>query len=302
MDSSSSAVLAAAQADYSSVATLIQELVAIPSRGGIDPYQPVLDHVEQWLTNRQLAHRVLLDEADGSPVGIVCEIIGDQPGPRWVLDACLDTAGYGNVDAWTHHPATPVITGDWMWGRGSADSKAGAAIFAHIAARLAQATDTMHGSLVLLLDVDEHTGRFGGARRYFEGADAPADVAGVMIGYPGIDHVIVGGRGIHRSRLHVSGVSSHSGGRHRTPNAIEKAARLVQAVSSAPLPESTTVTFPEPRITVTGIEGGRDYSATPDECIVDVDIRTTPVFDCHAAESTLKTVVQDVDESWPNAT
>jgi acetylornithine deacetylase/succinyl-diaminopimelate desuccinylase-like protein len=64
-------------------------------------------------------------------------------------------------------------------GRGSADSKSGAAIFCHITARLAAITGHLHGSLVLLFDVDEHTGGFGGDQRYFEGPDAPDDVAGV---------------------------------------------------------------------------------------------------------------------------
>ena len=54
---------------------------------------------------------------------------------------------------------------------------------------------------MLLFDVDEHTGRFGGARAYFEGADAPDSVDGVMIGYPGPDHVVTGGRGVLRARL-----------------------------------------------------------------------------------------------------
>jgi hypothetical protein len=64
------------------------------------------------------------------------------------------------------------------------------AIFCHFATRLAFSTNQLHGSLVLLFDLDEHTGRFGGATRYFEyfeGPDAPSDVTGVMIGYPGMD-------------------------------------------------------------------------------------------------------------------
>ena len=53
----------------------------------------------------------------------------------------------------------------------------------------------LRGSVVLLFDVDEHTGGFGGAKAYFEGAGAARRVDGVMIGYPGLDHVVTGGRG-----------------------------------------------------------------------------------------------------------
>ena len=64
----------------------------------------------------------------------------------------------------------------------------------------------------------------------------PGDVGGVMIGYPGPDYVVTGGRGVLRARLHVHGVASHSGGRTMTPNAITKAAQLVSALADAELP------------------------------------------------------------------
>jgi hypothetical protein len=44
----------AAQEDQASVQTLTAELVRLPSRGGIDPYEPVLDLVSGWLVSRGL--------------------------------------------------------------------------------------------------------------------------------------------------------------------------------------------------------------------------------------------------------
>ena len=37
------------------------------------------------------------------------------------------------------------------------------------------------------------------------------------------------------------------------------------------------------KLTVTALRGGQGYSVTPDLCTVNVDIRTTPRFDDHAA-------------------
>jgi succinyl-diaminopimelate desuccinylase len=110
---------------------------------------------------------------------------------------------------------------------------------------------------VLLFDVDEHTGGFGGARAYFEGPAAPGRVDGAMIGYPGPDHLVTGGRGALRARLHAHGIASHSGGRTATPNAIAKAAALVSALAGAQLPVGAELAFPlPPRLTVTEISGG----------------------------------------------
>jgi succinyl-diaminopimelate desuccinylase len=130
-----------------------------------------------------------------------------QARPRFVLDACLDTAPFGDQAAWTYSPASGQIIRGWLHGRGSADSKAGAAIFAHVAARLRDTAGGLAGSVVLLFDVDEHTGGFGGAKAYFEGAAATRRADGVMIGYPGLGHVVTGGRGVLRARVHTHGTA-----------------------------------------------------------------------------------------------
>jgi succinyl-diaminopimelate desuccinylase len=292
-------VLAAATQDHESVLTLTRELVAIPSRGGIDTYEPVLNRLSSWLEQRNLPATMLKDKT-GATVGLTCEIRGTRPGPRWVLDACLDTAPFGDEHAWTHPPTSAATVDGWLYGRGSADSKSGAAIFCHIATRLAAIADQLHGSLVLLFDVDEHTGAFGGAKRYFEGPDAPDDVAGVMIGYPGMDKLVVGGRGVHRVKLHVHGVASHSGGSKNTPSAIEKAANLIRVLSAAELSDGASSEFPMAgKLTVTAIEGGQGYSVTPDLCTLNVDIRTTRTFDDDAAAQLLKHLVAQVDDAWP---
>lgn len=188
--------LRAAREDHDSVVELTRRLVRIPSRGGLDPYEPVLACMSAWLGQRGLDCRQLAGPG-GETVALTCEVPGARPGPRVALDACLDTAPFGDEAAWTYPPASGQITGGWLHGRGSSDSKAGAVIFAHLAARLADAAGGWAGSVVLLFDVDEHTGGFGGAKAYFEHA-GPADA--VMIGYPGPGHVITGGRGVPRPR------------------------------------------------------------------------------------------------------
>ena len=291
--------LSTGREDRDLVLELTRALVRVPSRAGIDPYEPVLACMSAWLDGHGLRPR-RLSAAGGETVAMVCEITGGRPGPRYVLDACLDTAPFGDEAAWTYPPTSGVIDSGWLHGRGACDSKAGAAIFAHVAARLLPATDQLAGSLVLLFDVDEHTGRFGGARAYFEGTDAPDSVEGVMIGYPGPDQVVTGGRGVLRARLSVHGVASHSGGRTVTPNAITKAAMLVSALAAAELPVGAGPDFPlPPRLTVTEVAGGSGYSAVPDLCTLKVDIRLTPAWDAAAAETLLHSLADQVDAAWP---
>jgi succinyl-diaminopimelate desuccinylase len=298
-DEQAASLEAGAREDHASVLELARDLVRIPSRGGIDPYDPVLDRMASWLDARGLACRRLTGPGEAT-VALACEVTGARPGPRYVLDACLDTAPFGDEAAWKQSPTSAVIADGWLHGRGAADSKVGAAIFAHVLARLKSAAGRWAGSVVLLLDVDEHTGAFGGARAFFDDPGA-SRVDGVMIGYPGPDHVVTGGRGVLRARLHVHGVAGHSGSSSSvTPSAIAKAAALVTRLHEADLPGPAGPGFPLPaRLTVTAISGGEGYSVVPDLCVVNVDVRLTPAFDSQAALEVVRAAAAATDDGWP---
>lgn len=291
-------LLSAAQDDHAGVVELTRSLVRVPSRGGIDAYEPVLAVLEGWLASAGLPNRRLVGP-DGEDVGLVCEIPGGRPGPRVVVDACVDTAPFGDEDAWQDPPTSAAVHGDWLYGRGTADSKCGASIFLHLAARLAPLAHRLRGEFVVLLDAYEHTGDFSGAKAYVADAAARGGVDGVMIGYPGADHVVIGGRGVLRARLDVHGVAAHSGGRSASPNAISKAAALITALD-VPLGDEVDSGFGLPaRLSVTEIHGGQGYSQTPDLARVHVDVRLTPRFDQDAALALLRARVGRVDADWP---
>jgi hypothetical protein len=90
-------------------------LVRIPSRAGIDPYDPIVDLLSGWMREQGLTTTVLRD-GTGAIVGLTTEIRSAYPGPRWVLDACLDSAPFGDEAAWTHPPTSGVVEEGWMWG------------------------------------------------------------------------------------------------------------------------------------------------------------------------------------------
>ncbi|OLB76928.1 MAG: hypothetical protein AUI14_17525 [Actinobacteria bacterium 13_2_20CM_2_71_6] len=291
-----------ADEDHASVVALTQQLVQIPTRGGVDPYAPILDVMLTWFSDHDLAARPLHDNTTGQVVGVVCDVAGTDPGPRYVLDACIDTAPFGDLAAWRHPPTSGAIEDGWMFGRGTADSKAAVAIFAHIAARMRRQADRLQGTLTVLLDADEHTGGFGGAKTYFGGPGAPDDVAGVMIGYPGTDKIVVGGRGFLRARMTVRGESGHTGSESSAGNgnAVEKASRLVAMLARrrTPAPVDPSIGLP-PRMTVTAIHGGESFSIVPDHCIVDVDVRLTTQFNAELARAAIEHLAKELDASCP---
>lgn len=279
------------------IAALTQALVRLPSQGGIDPATPILHFMADRLHGLGLAPALLADER-GEPVALTAEVAGGRPGPAWVLDACIDTAPVTDRAVWTVDPFAGVVRDGWLYGRGAADCKVAVASFAHLAAALARDAGQLAGRLILLYDADEHTGRFGGIRRFL--AERP-DIAGVMVGYPENDAVNIGARGFWRARVEVHGRAQHSGSTDPAPvNAAVKLARLVERLSRAPLPAATTAEFPlPPKLTVTALGGGAGYSVVPDACWLQVDIRLTPGFGAADAAALVVAAVAAVDAELP---
>jgi succinyl-diaminopimelate desuccinylase len=286
-----------------SVVGMTTDLVRLPSQGGIDSPEPVLAYLERWLDGHGLRPR-RLEDGSGIAAGIACDVDSGRPGPRYVLDCCVDTAPFGSVAKWQRSPTSGEVVDGWLYGRGSSDSKAGIAVFCHVAARVLERRDDLRGTLTLLFDADEHTGRFRGAKRFFEDPDQRArGIAGVMIGYPGFDEVVTACRGFLRATVTVHGTAGHSGATDREvwrDSSVEKAARLAVRLRESRLPTERAPGFDLfPSLTVTAISGGDSWTVVPDTCSIKVDMRLTPAFGAETAGAVLREAVDDVDREWP---
>jgi succinyl-diaminopimelate desuccinylase len=284
---------------FDSIVALASRLVAIPSRAGLDPVEPILDCAAAWLEQHDLAPQRLHDE-QGRPVALLLRLDGAQPGPAICLNACLDTAPFGDEARWRVHPAAGLVENGKLWGRGAADSKTGVAILAHVARFLATTPALRRGTAYVLFDADEHTGAFGGVRSFLRQATPRPD--GVALGYPGDDGLTIGSRGFWRAKLHVAGAAAHSGATTaRGTNAIVKAAALVAAIDTQPPPRGADNLFTfGPCATITRIEGGEGFSQVPDRAVCNLDIRLTPGFAREAAEAWLERIVAAIDRRLPS--
>lgn len=237
---------------------------------------------------------------------VLVEIAGAAPGPTLCLDACIDTAPAGDPAQWQDPPFSGAVRDGRLLGRGAADSKAGVAILCHVA-RHFRDTPPARGTLQVLFDADEHTGRFGGVRAYLEAVTRLPDA--VTLGYPGNDGVVIGSRGFRRSIVRFAGKAAHSGDAARGGvNALTKAAAFALALASAPFPGPEDPAFPfGPAATLTRLEGGQGFSVVPDLATCHVDIRLTRTFDGGHAARWLEAIVQGVDreasietvDHWP---
>jgi succinyl-diaminopimelate desuccinylase len=54
-----------------------------------------------------------------------------------------------------------------------------------------------------------------------------------------------------------------------------------------------------PKLTVTAFHGGEGFSVTPDRVDINVDVRTTPSFDAHDAETLVRKAAIELDAELP---
>lgn len=279
-----------------SIVNFAQTLIKIPSQGGIDPPDEILKVINDWFESNQLHGCILLDQEDRK-VGFSYEIVGIEEGPTYCLNACTDTAPFGDLDQWKFYPTSAIINNGWLYGRGSADSKISVSIFSHIAKELSKEKEKFKGTISFLFDADEHSGKLGGIKTFVKNKK---NIDGVMIGYPGNYGVIIGARGFFRAKITVYGTSMHTGStKPITENAIEKASLLVHNLSKVDLPCKEDALFQlDPKLTVTSIRGGEGYSIVPDKCVVSIDMRLTPKFDSKKANNLIQEMCIKLDEKF----
>ena len=147
----------------------------------------------------------------------------EEKGRSLILQAHVDVVPPGPVDMWTHPPFEPVIEGDWLFGRGGADMKAGHAanLFALDALRRIglQPAATVYIQSVV---EEESTGN-GALMTHLRGYKADA----VLIPEPEDEKLVRANVGVLWFQVLVRGMPVHVREMGAGANAIDAAYRVV---------------------------------------------------------------------------
>jgi succinyl-diaminopimelate desuccinylase len=277
-----------------SIIDMARDMIRTPSQAGIDDYRDIIKVTSTHLKRIGLAPTIINSHTKSRkrkhPCAIVCEVNGDNSGPVWLLNATIDTAAAGEIKGWSHDPFGAIVENGRLYGRGSADSKTCAAIFAHVAALLDNFRHRMCGRILLAFDLDEHTGKFTGISSVLE--KYKNDINGAFIGYSGSRNIYVGARGFARFAIGVNGKSEHSGNRKAPKSdALMHAMDFVRELEKQEVPEDESF-YHDPQFRVTHISAGEsgDYCRTPGSARIEVDFRLTPEFSKGAAKNILNKV------------
>lgn len=241
-----------------SVFNLLEELVKIDSSTQ-EGANKAVDFCAGWLTGQGISVKNL--ETQGAQM-LVAEVGSG--------DRTLVLNGHVDVVPGKPNQFSPYIKEGKMFGRGTADMKAGAAAMMWAVKELKQKDP---GCRVMLQIVsDEETGSH--CARYLADEGYLGDF--VICGEPTQLDIGLQSKGVLYLDLLVKGRPAHGSRPWEGENAILKAFSVYQDILQLPFASESSDMYPFPSIDLPIIEGGTVYNQVPDTCRLTLDIRYLP--------------------------
>jgi acetylornithine deacetylase/succinyl-diaminopimelate desuccinylase family protein len=219
---------------------------------------------------------------DRSGAAVVVSRVGD--GTR----ALYFSGHYDVVPVTTPGQCKPVIEGNTLFGRGSADMKGGLAAMLYAAVALKRAGVPLNGQVALVFVPDEETGGRRGSGFLAATRRLGANGIGMLTPEPTSGVVWNANRGALTMRVTVHGREAHVGLLHQGRNAFEDALRVVSRLQRL----ARRVGRRRTRFRITPeaarrslmliggrVEAGSNFNVVPGRCVFTVDRRINPEED-----------------------
>ncbi|MHC5021697.1 MAG: M20/M25/M40 family metallo-hydrolase, partial [Planctomycetota bacterium] len=240
---------------------LLRELVAIPSVSGDEA------RVAAHLSERMAAAEAAVVVDGRNVVGQWGE--GDK---RLLFVTHIDTVPAN--PGWTRDPYDPGSDDDRVWGLGASDAGGSVVAMAAACVELLKTGLPDGCSLMYIAACDEE---IGGEGMPLLGPKLPP-IAGAVTGEPTAMDICPGQRGFVRMEGLAKGRAGHASRPWEGVNAIQRAARDIEALGCLPMPVPDPLLGPL-TIQVTKVQGGTATNVIPAECRFTLDIRTIPECD-----------------------
>ena len=240
---------------------LLKNLVAIKSdteEGAND----ALRFCSKWLDRHEITHEVIENEGR---LMIHAEI---GQGPTTIV-----WNGHVDVVPGKIEQFNPVVEGDRLYGRGSADMKAGVAAMMEAFRRIYSAREELKQRIVLHIVTDEET---GGRKTSGHLVEIGRSGDFVICGEPTHLKLSVQSKGILHANVTLFGKAAHGSRPWEGTNAIEAAYKFNEQLKTLPFTKASNEYYEYPSINLAKIQAGDRYNVVPDQCDVAYDIRFVP--------------------------
>ncbi|RWQ65589.1 ArgE/DapE family deacylase [Mesorhizobium sp.] len=203
-------------------------------------------------------------------------VVGSKRPPReggrsLALNAHVDVVPVGTSARWTYEPFSATRDGDWLYGRGAGDMKAGLAANLFALDALSAAGFDLKGPVQFQSVIEEETTGNGAAMVLAEGFHADA----VLISEPTDEKLVSANTGVLKFAITVRGVPAHpfevAAGRSAIDIAIRTIEHLRQLeqewIAERPISQPDFSGIDNPiALTIGTISGGEWLASVPSEC------------------------------------
>jgi acetylornithine deacetylase/succinyl-diaminopimelate desuccinylase family protein len=249
---------------------LLSDMVAIPSI--INEERELAEFLQETLDSIGMDARLQIVEKDRA--NIIASHVFSPEGPKLMFNGHLDTVPV--CEGWTRDPFQPIITGDRLYGLGSADMKAGIACAIGAIKAILDSTQELRGSIIFTGVVGEEA-YSKGAKTLLKTEVADSDAVIIGEPYTGREDspIPLGITGKALYELKVLGRSAHGFRPEKGINAIDEAARILVNLDKLKLPDHPRF---KGNYCTLKIEGGyKVYSVmVPERCWVEINRLLVP--------------------------
>ena len=263
---------------------------------------------------RALGLAVTVDEVAPGRPNVIADWIGAGFDPErhrtLMFEGHTDVVTEGDRARWTRDPYGAALEGDpgggtRLYGRGSADMKAGVAAAIAAVAALQRAAPGLPGRVRLGIVVDEE-GMMLGIKRFIAGGWAD-EVDGAIVCEPEELELCLHQKGAMRLHVHAHGVMAHGAMPYAGVNPIVGLQRFLAAVDALQADEQARLgehpflgrPWLTPTILRAPVTGEAQLNVMPDAAYAALDVRTVPGQDHDALFARLRTEADRVEAAMP---
>ena len=264
-----------------------------PAEGG------ALAYLEKLLGDAGFeTHRVTFSDKDTPDVENLYARIGEGA-PHLTFAGHTDVVPTGDETLWRFPPFSAEIADGRVWGRGACDMKGGIAAFAAAALRYVDKHGKPRGTISLLITGDEEGPAINGTVKLLEWVDARGEkFSHAIVGEPTNpnalgDMIKIGRRGSLNGDITVVGRQGHSAYPQQADNPIPTLARIVTALSAAPLDEGNAA-FDPTRLVVTSFDVGNSArNVIPGEATAKFNVRFNDIWTPETLAARIREIIAE---------
>ncbi len=165
---------------------------------------------------------------------------GSGKGRSICLSGHVDVVSPEPVEHWSRNPWSGDVDGDFIYGRGAGDMKAGVASIIFALQALKETKTQLKGDVFIETTIDEEDGGIGG-NLYMRLTQPKTDAA--IIPEPGGYAISIASAGVMYFRVIVTGVPAHAATAHYGVNAIVKMVPIIEALTSLNIERQKTISY-----------------------------------------------------------